>query len=119
GLSAAGLALVRAALLPFAFVAVLWLLWRSRRIEGGWMCAVLVVLGFFIGLGPWAVRNWLVFEEPVPIVSSAYYHLWMGNNPEATGGPLPAAELEKLFAQARGVDPGLVRAEGEDYPQPR
>src|SRR5262249_47351038 len=38
-------------------------------------------------LAPWAVRNFQVFGEPVPVVDSAYLHLWVGNNPYATGGP--------------------------------
>jgi 4-amino-4-deoxy-L-arabinose transferase-like glycosyltransferase len=104
GLALAGLALVRAALLPFGFVAVAWFLLRSRVVPRGWLCAVVGFLGFATGLAPWAVRNWQVFHEPVPVVDSAYLHLWAGNHEGATGGPpdeaawrqLPAAELAPL-----------------------
>src|SRR5262249_23740918 len=41
GLALAALALVRAALLPFAFVALLWFLRHSRRVSGGWQVALL------------------------------------------------------------------------------
>lgn len=88
GLSLAGLALVRAALLPFAFVGLLWFLIRCRNVPRGWLCGILAVLGFVNGLVPWGLRNWWAFQEPVPIVNSTYLHLWMGNNPRATGGPM-------------------------------
>jgi 4-amino-4-deoxy-L-arabinose transferase-like glycosyltransferase len=87
GLALAGLALVRAALLPFAFVALAWLLLRSRRLPRGWLAALLAFLGFANGLAPWTVRNLQAFHEPVPVVDSAWLHLWVGNNPHADGGP--------------------------------
>jgi Dolichyl-phosphate-mannose-protein mannosyltransferase len=101
GLALAGAALVRAALLPFAFVALAWFLLRSRRMPGGWLGALLSFLGFVIGLAPWTIRNWQVFGEPTPIVDSAYLHVWMGNNPKADGGPvdvetLSTEQLEEL-----------------------
>jgi hypothetical protein len=107
GLSLAGAALVRAALTPFAFVALAWFLLRSRALAGGWLYALLAFLGFAIGLTPWTVRNFQVFGEPVPVVDSAHLHLWIGNNPAATGGPLtdtiqamaPSDELAKITRQ--------------------
>ncbi len=126
GLALAGLALVRAALLPFAFVAVAWFLFRSRGLARGWLCALLAFLGFANGLAPWTVRNFQVFREPLPVVDSAYLHLWVGNNPLADGGPLtermgesaPAAELEKMPKQAeRYARLGAsVRQEVRDQP---
>ncbi len=98
GLTLAGLTLVRGALLPFAFVALVWFLLRSRTLARGWLCALLAFLGFANGLAPWAVRNVQVFKEPVPIVDSVYLHLWIGNNPKATGGPLTPAMLETCAA---------------------
>ncbi len=107
GLTLAGASLARAALLPFALVAVAWFLLRSRRLAGGWLCALVAFLGFAAGLAPWVVRNYQVFGEPFPIVDSAHYHLWVGNNPQADGGPeiestAPAdlrGELEHLARQ--------------------
>ena len=90
----AGLCLVRAALLPFAFVALVWFLIRSRTLARGWLCGLLAFLGFANGLAPWTVRNVQVFGEPMPIVDSLYLHLWIGNNPKATGGPLTREMLE-------------------------
>ena len=88
GLALAGTALVRAALLPFAFVGLAWFLLRSRKLPSGWLAALLGFLGFVIGVAPWTVRNWQEFHEPIPIVDSAYLHVWMGNNPQADGGPV-------------------------------
>jgi hypothetical protein len=104
GLSLAGAALVRAALLPFGLAAMCWLLFRSRTLPRGWLGALLALLGFINGLAPWAVRNFQVFGEPLPVVDSAQYHLWVGNNAQADGGPAtdamlaeaPAAELSRL-----------------------
>lgn len=126
GLALAALALTRAALLPLAFVALGWFLFRSRTLMRGWLCALLAFLGFVIGLAPWAVRNWKLFGEPLPIVDSAYYHLWIGNNPHATGGPVtnealrdaPTDELAKISRQPdRYARLGsLVRQEIQDAP---
>jgi 4-amino-4-deoxy-L-arabinose transferase-like glycosyltransferase len=88
GLILAGLALTRAYYFPFTLVALAWFLIRSRLLTWGWLCALVAFLGFVIGLAPWTVRNYQVFGEPVPIVDSAFYHLWIGNNPKATGGPV-------------------------------
>lgn len=92
GLSLGALALVRAALLPFALVGLAWFLWRSRLLVHGWLWALLAFLGLIIGLGSWTFRNWQIFNEVVPIVDSTYYHLWIGNHPEATGGPIEDAQ---------------------------
>ncbi len=126
GLSLAALALVRAALLPFAFVALAWFLLRSRTLTRGWLCALLAFLGFINGLAPWTFRNWQLYGEPLPIVDSTWYHLWIGNNPHATGGPAkeemmrdaPADELAQI---PRAMDRyarlgGLVRQEVHDRP---
>lgn len=95
GLSLAGLAMVRAAFLPFAVIAFVWYLARCREVRSGWFAGLLALLGFANGLAPWAVRNWQVFESPVPIADSAYLHLWMGNNAKATGVALDEKELRE------------------------
>jgi hypothetical protein len=109
GAALAGLALVRAAMLPFAFVACLWFLLRCRTLSRGWLCALLAFLGFANGLTPWMVRNVMVFGDVLPITDSIYLHLWMGNNKKAGGGPqdqltlessLPADRLQALRGEA-------------------
>jgi 4-amino-4-deoxy-L-arabinose transferase-like glycosyltransferase len=96
GISLAGLALVRAAFLPFSFVLLCWFLMRSRTLRLGWLCALCAFLGFATALAPWTIRNYQVFDEPVPVVSTTYLHLWIGNNPHATGGP----DTEEMWTSA-------------------
>lgn len=101
GLSLAGLALTRAALLPFAFVACLWYLLRCRTMARGWVCALVVFLGFANGLAPWTVRNWQVFGDLLPIIDSTYLHLWIGSNHLARGGPQDAKTLQESLPAER------------------
>jgi hypothetical protein len=100
GFALAGLALTRAALLPFSFFALGWFLLRSRLVLSGWLCAVLAFLGFATGLAPWTVRNYQHFKEPLPIVDSTHLHFWIGNNRLATGGPASPAMFEGELADA-------------------
>jgi hypothetical protein len=102
GLGLAGLALVRATMLPFALVAEIWFLFRCRTTPRGWLCALLAFLGFANGVALWSVRNFQAYHDVVPVANSMFYHLWMGNNPEATGGPIDEATLrDALPAQKR------------------
>jgi 4-amino-4-deoxy-L-arabinose transferase-like glycosyltransferase len=110
GLALAGLALVRAALLPFAIVGLLWFLRANRRSPGGWQTGLVAVLGFAIGLSFWSYRNVQVFGDVFPIVDSTYLHLWIGNNPNATGGPLSEERLRDALGPEmveRLADPAL------------
>jgi 4-amino-4-deoxy-L-arabinose transferase-like glycosyltransferase len=113
GLSLAGVSLVRPALLPFAFVALVWFLLRSRALARGWLCGLLAFLGFANGLAPWTVRNIQVFGEPMPVVDSLYLHLWIGNNPRATGGPMTEQQLLEVAPRHRMRDDN-----GKPLPQP-
>jgi hypothetical protein len=115
GLALAGLALTRAALLPFAAVACLWFLLRCRTTPRGWLCALLGFLGFANGLAPWTVRNWQAFGDIIPVADSMYLHLWKGVNRQATGGPqdeatVRATLLEPLQAPATPEDAAALRA---------
>jgi 4-amino-4-deoxy-L-arabinose transferase-like glycosyltransferase len=101
GLGLAGLAMVRAALLPFAVIGLLWFLLRCRTVPRGWFCAVLAFLGFANGLAPWTVRNWQAYGEIIPVADSAFLHLWIGNTPQATGGPMDARQLRDTLPADR------------------
>jgi hypothetical protein len=101
GLALAGLALVRAAFLPFAVVALLWFLWQCRRFPLGWFAGILALLGFANGLAPWSLRNYQAFERPVPVATSTYWHLWMGNNPRANGSTLDKSVLVDSLPEER------------------
>jgi hypothetical protein len=103
GLGLVGLCLVRAALLPFAVIALMAFLYRCRSVSRGWLCALLAFLGFANGLVLWSYRDYQNFGL-IPIVDSAGLHLWMGNNPLADGGPQTSSTMLKALAEARQVD---------------
>lgn len=114
----AGLALIRATCLPFAGVALLWYLVRCRSLRRGWLAATLAFLGFVTTLSPWTVRNYQLFHDMLPIADSAYYHLWMGNSPGATGGPRSEPELIQTLAMARGEEPAALEERLASMEQP-
>ncbi|MBI2807868.1 MAG: glycosyltransferase family 39 protein [Planctomycetes bacterium] len=101
GFALAAVALTRAALLPFAVVALLWFIWECRRHPLGWFAAFLALLGFVNGLAPWALRNWQAFERPVPVATSTYLHLWMGNNPRGIVSTLDDGTLKPTLSDER------------------
>lgn len=86
GVVLAALALTRASLLPFAIVVQLWFFLRCRSVPQGSLSAIFCLLGFIGGLAPWAYQCFHVFHAPVPIVNSAWFHVWVGNNPATDGG---------------------------------
>ena len=101
GLSLAGLALVRATTLPFAFLALGWFLLRFRSLRLGWFAGLLALLGFGNGLAPWLVRNCQTFQRPIPVVDSAWLHVWIGVMPGATGGEVDEKVLRESLPPER------------------
>lgn len=101
GLALAGLSLTRAPLLVFAVIALLWFLECCAHLERGWLLAVLACLGFALGLGPWMVRNYLVFHDVYPVVDNGIYHLWLGNR--------AADSSETIVPEAQGSDAERLR----------
>jgi len=47
--------------------------------------AVLAVAMALVVIGPWTYRNWRVHHALVPVTSTFWLNMWMGNNPNATG----------------------------------
>ncbi len=104
GVCLAGVALTRAALMPFAAIAVLAFLSDCRRFPLGWFAGFLALMGFGNGLALWGIRDYLHFERPVPIATSTYLHLWIGNNPRATGSTLDESTLRASLPPERLKD---------------
>lgn len=129
GMALSAAALTRAALLPFAVAMLLWYLWRSRVQANGWLFALVAFFGFLLGMALWGVRCHQQLGAPAPIVTSAWWHLWVGNNPNATGGPaskemeaaLPADRKEALAKEPQATRYKLlardVLEEVENRPQ--
>jgi 4-amino-4-deoxy-L-arabinose transferase-like glycosyltransferase len=125
GLALAGLALTRAALLPFAVVALLWFLQHCRVLERGWMLALLAFLGFVLGLTPWLARNYQAFHEIYPITDTTIHHVWLGNRPDSTEEPASdRAKLEAVWEEMqlhpsrtiqRRIEAGLAFCFGDDW----
>lgn len=120
GLSLAGLVLIRLALVPFALVALIWFLFRCSNVRQGWLAALVGFLAFGAAVGSWMGHNYHRSGEPLPIVDTAWWHLWLGNNPQATGGP-PEPEPPQLppmpdDKKPEGEKPALAepRAKGPD-----
>ena len=103
GLLAEGRATSALLLVPLA--------WLAGGVEGGWWqvrarALGAVVAGFVLVATPVAVRNRVVSGEWIPFTYNLGYNLYMGNNPEATGGSVPIAGT----SQASPIDPS--RADG-------
>ena len=100
GVALAALSLTRSAFLPFAVAGLLWYFLRSRTLKGGWLGAIVALLGFAGGVAPWIVRNHQEMHDVIPVVDSAGWDLWIGNNPQATGGPL-SEKMENQWSDER------------------
>jgi Flp pilus assembly protein TadD len=103
GLLAEGRATSALLLVPLA--------WLAAGLQGGrWRARAravgAVLAGFVLVVTPVAVRNRVVSGEWIPFTYNLGYNLYMGNNPEATGGSVPIAGT----SQASPVDPS--RADG-------
>jgi hypothetical protein len=109
GLALAGLGLTRAALLPYALVSLLWFLHGCRSGKGGAVPALLAVLGFASGMAPWSLRNYEASHDVVPVVNSAYHHLWIGNHPVDATRATPAAEPTGERARAEAVRDAIAQ----------
>lgn len=85
-----GLALLsRATIGVFMFVACGWLAWQWRRSLKSALPHIAVICGVaFLIVAPWLVRNAFVLHQPIGLISTTSYNLWIGNNPFSTGGAL-------------------------------
>jgi hypothetical protein len=107
GLALVGLILLRLTLIPFALVTLVWFLYRSGGISQGWLSALVAFLAFGAGVGTWMGLHYQERRDPLPLIETTWWHLWLGNNPQATGGPpLPLPPQAKDDAQDQPKSPG-------------
>ncbi|MCC7008728.1 MAG: hypothetical protein IT184_07920 [Acidobacteria bacterium] len=108
-LTGAGI-LVRGALVPFAALAVVWLLWRGRV-----AAAATFALGVALLLVPWTARNYGHHGRAVLVASEGGVTFWTGNHPLAVGdGDLAANPPLKAAQQAlRARHPALTEEQME------
>src|SRR5262245_17055154 len=69
--------------LPF-FIGWLWYRLKQNRIMVGWGIGTFFLV-FALSVSPWIIRNYLIFDELVPIRSNFGLELRMGNYEGATG----------------------------------
>lgn len=101
GLVLAALSLTRAALLPLAIVIQLWYCLRCRRVSSGAMSAILMLIGFAGGMAPWIYHGYQTFQTPVPVITTAWFHLWVGNNSASDGA-------DYQWSMKKRLDPALL-----------
>ncbi|MBK5926589.1 ArnT family glycosyltransferase [Rhodobaculum claviforme] len=77
------------ALLMPAALAIVPLVQGVRPFLRAVLHAALVTLMVLVVLSPWTYRNYLVFGEPALVSTNFGANLWMGNNPDSTGGYMP------------------------------
>jgi 4-amino-4-deoxy-L-arabinose transferase-like glycosyltransferase len=108
GVTLAALAYMRVGFLPFGWIALAWYLFRSRLLPGGWISAVLAIVGVLTVALPWGYRNYLQSQDVYPQLRTLYVELWEGNNPEATGGswrqPAPSDKSDRQLLQEVGQE---------------
>ena len=62
-----------------------WLAWEARKAAAPWVKPVAAaLLVFTLGLVPWTVRNYRVFDKVIVLRSNFGLELWLGNNPNVT-----------------------------------
>jgi len=117
GLLLAALALTRASLLPLVIAIQLWFFLRCRFVSHGWLCGILTLAGFAAGLTPWLLHCYQKFSAPVPVVTSAWLHLWIGNNADSDGGEFQWRMKSKLAEKNKELVKKLETTnQAERYP---
>jgi hypothetical protein len=64
--------------LPFL---AMWAIWPLRKhvVQGAKLASAAAVI-FAVGIAPWTIRNYVVFQQFVPLRSNFGLELWLGNN---------------------------------------
>lgn len=114
-------ALNRPQMLPLPGAVVLALLLREGLCVGTVRRICMVMLGFLLLLGPWTLRNALIFGQFVPVSANSGYVLMVNNNDgNAHGGWMPLKDVPlQADDRARFSHAGFPRAffagESEDW----
>lgn len=90
GVSLAALSLTRPQFMPLALLFVLFLGggWRSIGVR-----ALYCLLPFVLVMTPWAIRNYWVFDQFIPVSASAGYVSMVNNNDRADGHWMPLSDV--------------------------
>jgi hypothetical protein len=78
--------LTNPAILAVGPVLLLWPLWKASKAGLPWRRPLAVfVLIVTIFIGPWLVRNYMVFGQPVFLRGNFWFEFWLGNSPLKLG----------------------------------
>jgi 4-amino-4-deoxy-L-arabinose transferase-like glycosyltransferase len=69
------------AFVPFAAAYVGW----GAGVKAWWRSTAILLAAWLAVIGPWTVRNALVFHHFIPISNGFGWHLWWGNNDASRG----------------------------------
>ena len=107
-------ALTRSVILPFAGLAMLYLIYIHRK------KALLVVAVFGIIIVPWVIRNSLLHNKLTGIETSMGYNLYLGYYPQGNGSFMfgPSLDLLTIMDDAERDEIGTQKAVGFIKEQP-
>jgi hypothetical protein len=96
--------LCRSSTAVFMVFACGWLAWQWRTsLTMSLRRTALIVGTASLIAAPWLIRNAIVLDRPTGFVSTTSYGLWIGNNPDATGGALMADGTAMAYADSKRV----------------
>jgi 4-amino-4-deoxy-L-arabinose transferase-like glycosyltransferase len=79
---ALGLAsLLRQTILLFVPFLLVWLFWELRKEGRRWWYFAIPVIAIILLITPWTIRNYLVYNQFLPLNSNAGYAFYASNNP--------------------------------------
>lgn len=107
-------ALTRSVILPFAGLAMLYLIYLHQK------KALLVVFVFGMIIAPWVFRNSLLHDKLTGIETSMGYNLYLGYHPQGNGSFIfgPSLDLLTIMDDAERDEVGTQKAIGFMLEQP-
>jgi 4-amino-4-deoxy-L-arabinose transferase-like glycosyltransferase len=73
---------------------------QTKRLNAALQTAGLVLFGAIIIISPWTLRNYLEFNEFIPVSTNGGINFWIGNNPQATGEFIHPNNLNREFVDS-------------------
>jgi len=100
--------LTRSVILPFAGLAILWVLFANKQTHG----AILVTIAFALTLAPWVIRNSLLHNKLTGVETSMGYNLYLGYHPKGNGSFVfgPSLDLLPILDDAERDKVGTQKA---------
>jgi len=113
------LALGRPALLAFMPFVVLWL-WLNRSSRYGWLkSSAVIAVAVILVILPWAIRNYRIHGQFVPIATNGGFNFWNGNNPFTTGSghDVYTEQVDQFLGRSHDPQQPVI-VQMQPYPMP-